>query len=81
MKIAKCTPAIGAELLDLDMSFPLSPAIINDIHAALMQSLVIFIRDTSLTPAAHLEFAGAFGQLEFAGMRRLMDKLDPSYRD
>ena len=64
MKIAKCTPAIGAELLDLDMSFPLSPTIINDIHAALMQSLVIFIRDTSLTPAAHLEFAGAFGQLD-----------------
>tara|TARA_X000000950_G_scaffold74876_2_gene93511 strand:+ start:2234 stop:2971 length:738 start_codon:yes stop_codon:yes gene_type:complete len=24
---------------------------------------------------------GAFGQLEFAGMQRLMDKLDPSYRD
>lgn len=64
MKIARCTPAIGAELLGLDLSVPLSPACIDDIYAALMQSLVIFIRGTSLTPAAHTEFAAAFGALD-----------------
>ena len=64
MKIAKCTPAIGAELLDVDMSSPFSRASIDYIHAALMDSLVIFIRDMDLTPADHLNFARAFGQID-----------------
>ena len=64
MKFAKCTPAIGAELLDVDMSSPFSRASIDYIHAALMDSLVIFIRDIDLTPADHLNFARAFGQID-----------------
>ena len=64
MKIAKCTPAIGAELLDVDMSHPFSPASADYIHAALMESLVVFIRGMALKPADHLEFARAFGQLD-----------------
>ena len=64
MKFAKCTPAIGAELLDVDMSSPFSRASIDYIHAALMDSLVLFIRDIYLTPADHLNFARAFGQID-----------------
>ena len=64
MKIAKCTPAIGAELLDVDMSQPFSLASADYIHAALMESLVVFIRGMVLKPADHLEFARAFGQLD-----------------
>ena len=64
MKIAKCTPAIGAELLDVDMSSPFSLASIDYIYSALMDSLVIFIRDMDLTPADHLNFARAFGQID-----------------
>ena len=64
MKIAKCTPAIGAELLDVDMSSPFSLASIDYIYSALMDSLVIFIRDMDLTPSDHLNFARAFGQID-----------------
>ena len=64
MKIAKCTPAIGAELLDVDMSSPFSLASIDYIYSALMDSLVIFIRDMDLTPADHLNFARAFGEID-----------------
>ena len=64
MKIAKCTPAIGAELLDVDMSRPVSLASADYIHAALMESLVVFIRGMALKPADHLEFARAFGQVD-----------------
>ncbi len=64
MRVAKCTPAIGAELLDLVLSSPPSPECINDIYTELMQSQVIFIRSANLTPTAHLEFAGAFGEVD-----------------
>ncbi len=64
MRVVKCTPAIGAELLDLVLGSPPSPECINDIYAELIQSHVIFIRNTNLTPAAHLEFARAFGELD-----------------
>ena len=64
MKIDKCTPAIGAELLDVHVSHPFSVASADYIHAALMESLVVFIRGMALTPAEHLEFARAFGQLD-----------------
>ena len=69
MRVAKCTPAIGAELLDLVLSSPPSPKCIDDIYTELMQSQVVFIRSANLTPNAHLEFARAFGTFSTSSIR------------
>ncbi|MGK0170611.1 MAG: taurine dioxygenase [Gammaproteobacteria bacterium] len=56
-------PAIGAEIHGLDLSQALSQTTVTEIRAALLEHLVIFIRDQDITPAEHLAFARYFGEL------------------
>ncbi|MGB0504979.1 MAG: TauD/TfdA dioxygenase family protein [Pikeienuella sp.] len=63
MKITKLTPTIGAEISGLDLSEPLDLATQDTLYQALLDHLVIFIRDQDITPAVHLALAKGFGEL------------------
>src|SRR5438477_6263441 len=63
IEVKKLTPLIGAEVSGVDVSKPLSEAVFQEIHAALMENLVIFFRDQTLTPEQHKAFGRRFGEL------------------
>jgi taurine dioxygenase len=64
LTVAKITPAIGAEISGVDFSMPVEPDALETIYQALLEHLVIFFRDTGISPSAHLAFAQAFGTLD-----------------
>jgi taurine dioxygenase len=53
--------AIGAEILDVDLSGDLTEQTVADIRQALLDHLVVFFRDQDLTPAAYRAFAARIG--------------------
>lgn len=57
------SPAIGAEILGIDLSRPLSPADAGEIRAALSDYGVIFFRDQEITPEQHIAFAEAIAPI------------------
>jgi taurine dioxygenase len=63
IEVRKCTPHIGAEILGVDLSKPLSAEQFEDVHAALMEHLVIFFRDQSLSPERQKDLGSRFGKL------------------
>lgn len=63
VNIAKLTPAIGAEITDVDLT-ALTDAQFDRIYKALMDHLVLFFPAQSLTPDAQLDFARRFGELD-----------------
>ncbi len=60
----KITTSIGAEVTGLDFSKPISPELCDQIYQALLDNLVIFVRNTDISPPAHLAFARGFGDLD-----------------
>jgi len=64
LKTRKISPAIGAEVLNGDLSGGLTGALADAIHDALMQHLVLFFRGADITPRAHLDLARAFGDID-----------------
>ena len=64
LTIRPMTPAIGAEILDIDLASPAIAERIPAIRAALLTHRVIFFRDQHLTAKQHIAFAKAFGELE-----------------
>ncbi len=58
------SPAIGAEIANIDLSEELSDATIAGLREALLKHKVIFFRDQSITRAQHIAFARRFGSLE-----------------
>jgi taurine dioxygenase len=57
------TPAIGAELLGVDLR-TFDEVLIKEVRAALLQYKVVFFRDQQLSPEQHIAFARQFGELE-----------------
>ena len=57
------TPVIGAEIEGVDLSKPLSPAEVDDIHQALLQWKVLFFRDQEISDEQQLAFGRYFGKL------------------
>ena len=55
--------ALGAEIAGVDLARPLDDATFAEIHAALLDHLVIFFRDQRLTPEQHIAFGKRFGEL------------------
>ena len=64
LNIKPMTPAIGAEILDIDLGADTVAERIPDIRAALLKYGVIFFRDQALTQEQHIAFARHFGDLE-----------------
>jgi taurine dioxygenase len=66
--------ALGAQIHGVDLSRPLAPATVAALRAALLEHLVIFFRDQTLTPAQQLAFARAFGEpVEYPQLKGLAD--------
>jgi taurine dioxygenase len=55
--------ALGAEIHGVDVSQPLDDGIVGQIRQALLDHLVIFFRDQSLSPSGLVAFARRFGAL------------------
>ncbi len=55
--------ALGAEIGDVDLSRPLDDATVEQLRRALLDHLVIFLRDQALPPAGLAAFARRFGPL------------------
>jgi len=56
-------PTIGAEILGLDLSLPLTPELRDGIRAAVLKYKVVFFRDQVLNDEQHTAFAESFGPL------------------
>ena len=63
IRIEKLTPVIGAVITGVDLSKPLSSQQDEEIHRALAENLVIFLRDQQLSKEQHLAFGRRFGDL------------------
>ncbi len=61
--IRPSSPAVGAEILGVDLSRPLSAEETGDLRAALNEYGVIFFRDQELTPEQHIAFAERFAPI------------------
>ncbi len=57
---------IGAEVLGVDLSADLDPAITAEIHSALLEHKALVFRDQQLDDAGQLRFASLFGELTTA---------------
>src|ERR1051326_6517190 len=63
IEVKKLTPHIGAEIAGVDLSRPLGNQQFQEVHDALMENLVVFFRDQSLTHEEHKAFGRLFGEL------------------
>ncbi|HEY1995855.1 TauD/TfdA dioxygenase family protein [Paraburkholderia sp.] len=63
MRIEPMTGALGAEILDIDLSVPLAPDAFVAVRCALFDYQVIVFRDQRLTLDQHKNFARQFGPL------------------
>jgi len=63
IQVAPLTPAIGAEIAGVDLAQPLREEQFHEIHAALLENLVIFFRDQRLSIEQHKAFGRRFGPL------------------
>jgi taurine dioxygenase len=61
--VAPLTPAIGAEILGINIATA-SDTAIDEIRSALLTHQVIFFRDQNITRQDHIAFARRFGDLE-----------------
>lgn len=64
VKTVRITPALGAQVLDIDFSQPIDERTHDAIYQALIDNLVIFFRGAEISPASHLAFARMFGQID-----------------
>ncbi len=63
IEVRKLTPVIGAEIGGVDLSKPLGNQQFQEVHDALMDNLVVFFRDQTMTIEQHKEFGRRFGKL------------------
>ena len=61
LRIEPVAGALGAELLDIDLSADLTEGEIAAVRQALLDHLVVFFRSQDITPAQQLAFARRFG--------------------
>lgn len=55
--------ALGAEIEGVNMAEPMGNQVFQEVHDALMEHQVIFLRDQHVTPGEHVAFARQFGTL------------------
>jgi taurine dioxygenase len=65
INVKPLTPAIGGIVMGIDISTDLTDAVVREIRQALLEHLVIFFRDQSLTPDRLVAFARHFGEIGY----------------
>ena len=64
--------ALGAEVLGVDMAHDLPADLVGEVRQALLDHLVIFLREQSVTPPQQLAFARKFGEpIEYPQLKGL----------
>ena len=64
LSVERLTPAIGARITGIDVGRACSRALLDRLYALLLEHLVLFLPEQTLTPAALLAFAETFGELD-----------------
>ena len=64
LNIRKLTGHFGAEILDIDLSEPMSDATFAAVSTAFDENSLILFRGQSLMPAQHIAFSSRWGELE-----------------
>jgi len=64
MKIEPLAGALGAELIDVDLSAPMNDLEFAELHSAFLDYQVVFFPGQNLTTAQHRDFAMRFGELD-----------------
>ncbi|MGO4332744.1 TauD/TfdA dioxygenase family protein [Cupriavidus sp. 2TAF22] len=62
--VGRISPAIGAEIGNIDLAAPLDDDTIAALRQALVEHKVLVFRDQDITPAQHVALARRFGELE-----------------
>ncbi len=63
IEVRKLNPVIGAEISGIDLSRDLGNQQFEEVHDALMENLVIFFRDQTITVEQYKAFGRRFGKL------------------
>lgn len=80
------TSSLGAEIRGLDLREPLDEETFSELHAAMLEHLVLFFRDQPITPDQQLALARRFGSIDVHAFGRhlethpevgLLDQSDP----
>ena len=61
--VRQLTPAVGAEISNVDIAGGVADEALHEIYAALMAHGVVFFRDQDITPLQQRDFAARFGRL------------------
>ena len=64
IEIKRVSPALGAEILNLDLREDLPDEAIAQIRTALVENSLVLIRDQDITPEQHVAFSRRFGKPE-----------------
>jgi taurine dioxygenase len=78
MEVIPLTTAIGAEVRGVDARQPLAESTVADLHTALMEHLVLFLRAQDVSEEEQLAVAANFGPPVSASMTRDRD-VEPRY--
>jgi taurine dioxygenase len=63
LEVRRLSGALGAEIFGVDLAGPLDEATVADLRAALLEHIVIFFRDQTLSPQQQLDLARRFGEV------------------
>ena len=73
LTVNKIAGSLGAEISGVDLSQEVSEAVLAEIRAALLDNLVICVRDQHLTPDQQLSFAKRWGDIHLHPFMQGMD--------
>ncbi len=66
IQVTRCSPNIGAEISNIDLTRPLSNREVQEVHEALIENLVIFFRDQPINFESFKRLGRYFGELHYS---------------
>ena len=79
MEVRPTGGALGAEILGVDPRSA-TEGEVQDIYQALLEHEVVFLRNTQLDDAGHLEFAGRFGTPSVFPIFKVLGETEPTFQ-
>src|SRR5690625_2241723 len=71
-EINKLSDNIGAEIVGLDLSKPITPEVIKKLKEAFYIYSVLLFRNQEITPNRHVSFSREFGELEIHVLKQFL---------